>query len=336
MAIEPYDSTEFCELYPNTINSELALKYSVSIRTINKWAEKYGLKKSKDFLSKLSSKRFQGRKMSEETKKKILNAKIKNGTLRKGSRHYRWKGGKTWERFKEPEYIEWRNKVLERDNYTCQDCNRQCKKSEKGLAAHHLKPYSEYPELRFELDNGITLCRKCHMARHGKTVPEHKVLCACGCGTVIDAFDKYGRRPRQYVNGHAKRGKKGYQQEVILCACGCGKTKNRFDKNGRESLYLKGHASKGKKVSESTKELLRQQRTGKKLSPEHCARVKEGLAKSTKRIGREPSQEWANPYVTQEEFIKLYPTLKTTEMAERCKVTRGTINRWAKKLGILS
>jgi 5-methylcytosine-specific restriction endonuclease McrA len=65
-----------------------------------------------------------------------------------------------------PEYVEWRNKVFERDNYTCQDCNQ------KGgvLNAHHIKPYADYPKLRLVLKNGITLCEICHKVRHKKVI----------------------------------------------------------------------------------------------------------------------------------------------------------------------
>jgi hypothetical protein len=60
-----------------------------------------------------------------------------------------------------PEYIEWRKQVFERDGYKCQECGAGGK-----LAAHHIKPWSSYPDLRFDVDNGKTLCSECHAKEH--------------------------------------------------------------------------------------------------------------------------------------------------------------------------
>jgi 5-methylcytosine-specific restriction endonuclease McrA len=56
------------------------------------------------------------------------------------------------------EYSEWRQKIFERDDYTCKICNRRGGK----LVAHHIKPFKKNPELRLELNNGVTLCVDCH------------------------------------------------------------------------------------------------------------------------------------------------------------------------------
>jgi len=59
-----------------------------------------------------------------------------------------------------PEAEEWRKAVFARDDYTCQIC-----KVRGGyIEADHIKPWAYFPNLRFELDNGRTLCRTCHNA----------------------------------------------------------------------------------------------------------------------------------------------------------------------------
>lgn len=58
-------------------------------------------------------------------------------------------------------YRKWRENVLERDGYKCVKCG-----STDNLEAHHIKPFAVYPELRLEINNGVTLCHSCHMELH--------------------------------------------------------------------------------------------------------------------------------------------------------------------------
>jgi hypothetical protein len=56
------------------------------------------------------------------------------------------------------EYKKWRNEVYNRDYWTCQSCGIKS----HNIIAHHIYPFSQYPEYRFEVENGITFCCSCH------------------------------------------------------------------------------------------------------------------------------------------------------------------------------
>ncbi len=60
------------------------------------------------------------------------------------------------------QYKQWRRDVYIRDEYTCQKCGHRFIK----IVAHHIKGFADYPDLRFDLDNGRTLCRNCHCKLH--------------------------------------------------------------------------------------------------------------------------------------------------------------------------
>lgn len=79
-----------------------------------------------------------------------------------GSKHPLWKGGITpinQQIRTSLEYKLWRKSVFERDKYACVWCG-----DNKGgnLEADHIKPFAYFPELRFAIDNGRTLCKNCH------------------------------------------------------------------------------------------------------------------------------------------------------------------------------
>jgi len=58
---------------------------------------------------------------------------------------------------------QWRNRVYKRDDWTCKLCgSRSRSKNLITLNCHHIKRFNDYPELRFEVSNGVTLCEDCH------------------------------------------------------------------------------------------------------------------------------------------------------------------------------
>jgi len=83
-----------------------------------------------------------------------------------GKEHYNWKGGITPINHKirtSVEYKLWRKSVFERDHYTCIWCGAKNGNGKRIIFhADHIKPFAKYPELRFAIDNGRTLCIDCH------------------------------------------------------------------------------------------------------------------------------------------------------------------------------
>ncbi len=80
----------------------------------------------------------------------------------KGSNHYEWKEN-LHDKNEKSTLKQWSVIIKQRDSYTCQKCGNQEK---EFLQSHHIKSRSKFPELRFEISNGITLCSNCHAIEH--------------------------------------------------------------------------------------------------------------------------------------------------------------------------
>ena len=87
-----------------------------------------------------------------------------------GSNNPKWKGefATTVRDGRElPEYRDWRKFVFNRDFYTCQCCgNRNGNGKYVALEAHHIFNWKDNQSLRYDVSNGITLCKTCHLNFH--------------------------------------------------------------------------------------------------------------------------------------------------------------------------
>lgn len=89
----------------------------------------------------------------------------KDRHMPKGENHWNWQGGKSKEndRHDSVEYKTWRQHVYQKDGFKCVICG-----SKNKLNAHHIYSWKYYPELRYDINNGATLCESCHIKIHKK------------------------------------------------------------------------------------------------------------------------------------------------------------------------
>lgn len=93
----------------------------------------------------------------------------------KGPNHWNWMGGITpinESIRKSPAYKAWRKSVFIRDGYLCVLGGKE---HGSRLEADHIKPFALFPELRFDVSNGRTLCKACHKKTdtYGRRVPRY-------------------------------------------------------------------------------------------------------------------------------------------------------------------
>ncbi len=131
------------------------------------------------------------------------SASLKDGrhkTCGKGIHHSgenstNWKGGVTSMRFLKrscQEYKDWRQNVYKKDYFTCQCCGKTIKEIE--LHAHHILNMSQHDDMKYSVNNGITLCRDCHYT----TVP----------GSFHNTYGVQNNTPDQleeYINNKRKQ-----------------------------------------------------------------------------------------------------------------------------------
>jgi 5-methylcytosine-specific restriction endonuclease McrA len=129
-------------------------------------------KGKKGVYSRESLERFRlshlGKKQSAETIARRIPKLIgrrfrwKDTSHIRGSNNHRWRGGLTEKHHlirNSAEYKAWRRAIFQRDHFTCVIGG---KAHGSEIEADHIKPFADYPELRFDVSNGRTLCKECH------------------------------------------------------------------------------------------------------------------------------------------------------------------------------
>jgi len=110
---------------------------------------------------------LRGQKMSLSSRKKMSAAK-KGKYI--GESNPNWKGNLVSDEVRERRsYIakKWRNIILQRDGYKCQKCGNKEK-----LHVHHIQEFKDHRELRWDINNGVTVCVSCHEKIHSRRFPD--------------------------------------------------------------------------------------------------------------------------------------------------------------------
>ena len=131
----PKEGFENLYLNQNLSTVEIAKLLDVKPLTINRWLERYGIKR---------------RTLSEAHRLVI------------GSKHPRWKGGR--DPYYGGDWHEQRRRVLKRDGYKCVICGKTKKENGRELDVHHIKSHRVVKENY--ISNLVTLCPKCHQGIH--------------------------------------------------------------------------------------------------------------------------------------------------------------------------
>jgi hypothetical protein len=117
----------------------------------NKKAEERKMEQSKNFVGKGNP--FYNREHSEESKKRMSDKKD-------GENHWKWINGDAYYRNK------FRKIIRKRDNYICMLCGVHQERLSRALDVHHIN----YDKNLHLLQNGISLCSKCHNKIHREII----------------------------------------------------------------------------------------------------------------------------------------------------------------------
>lgn len=153
-----------------------------------------------------------------------------------GSENGNWNGNPR-RRHRGGQHAKWAQEVITRDHATCQTCGVQGVE----LHAHHVVPYKEAPQLRWELSNGLTVCHRCHWNIHsGRT--------ANGVNSGEAAAGHAGGNPEpssqgNLIEGVTTRGRAYRRWECSCTWCGVFVSKRLSSVSNKERVFCSKHCA---------------------------------------------------------------------------------------------
>ena len=156
---EEYLSNSYVKELKSSIT--IAKEVGSGSRVVCTWLENFNIKRRK------RGGELRGKTMSLASREKMSAAKKGKYV---GKLNSNWKGNLVSDEVRERRsYIakKWRKQVTKRDDHKCQKCGSRDK-----LHAHHIKDFKDHPDLRWDLNNGITVCVFCHEKIHNRKFPD--------------------------------------------------------------------------------------------------------------------------------------------------------------------
>lgn len=145
-----------------------------------------------------------------------------------GENHVLWTGGKRQRDF---QHTKWREAVLKRDKGVCQKCGD----SGVEMHAHHIKAYIDYPESRYDVSNGVTLCCVCHWDIHSALIENGE-----NCWDTLPSNVGGNQQPslsRKALEGSTTNGRAYRRIETTCSWCGAYISRQLSQTKGKKDLF---------------------------------------------------------------------------------------------------
>lgn len=145
-----------------------------------------------------------------------------------GEKHPNWTGSPRQRDF---QHTKWREAVIKRDKAVCQKCGA----TGIELHAHHIKAYMDHEELRYDINNGITLCCVCHWDEHSALIENGE-----NCWDTLPDSAGGNQQPslsRKALEGSTTNGRAYRRVETTCAYCGAFISRQLSQAKGKVNLF---------------------------------------------------------------------------------------------------